>query len=116
MLKPASMVVLHSNDIYPSNADGTLPFKQNANMLHLTGIDQEETVLVLFPDAPDPREREVLFVRETSEFLAIWEGAKLTKEKAREISGIERVEWLTEFERIQLMLRLSKRLRGKHGD
>jgi len=98
LLKPSSMVILHANDVYPTNNDGTLPLKQNANLLHLTGIDQEETVLVLFPDAPEPRDREILFVKETSEFIAIWEGAKLTKERAREISGIERVEWLTAFE------------------
>lgn len=100
MLKPDSMVILHANDIYPTNADGTLPFKQNANLMHLTGVDQEETILMLFPDAPDPRDREILFVKETSEHIAIWEGAKLTKEMAREVSGIDRVEWLTEFDGI----------------
>lgn len=98
LLKPAGMVILHSNDVYPTNNDGTLPLKQNANLLHLTGIDQEETVLILFPDAPDPRDREILFVKETNDFIAVWEGAKLTKEKVREVSGIERVEWLDGFE------------------
>lgn len=98
LLKPGSMVILHANDVYPTNNDGTLPFKQNANLLHLSGIDQEETILMLFPDAPDPRDREILFVKETSDFMAIWEGAKFTKEKARELSGIERVEWLSTFE------------------
>lgn len=98
LLKPASMVILHSNDVYPTNNDGTMPFRQNANLQHLTGIDQEETILILFPDAPDPCDREILFVKETNEFIAIWEGAKLTKEKVREVSGIERVEWLSAFE------------------
>lgn len=98
LLKPGSMVILHANDVYPTNNDGTMPFKQNANLMHLSGIDQEETILMLFPDAPDPRDREILFVKETSEFMAIWEGAKFTKEKARELSGIERVEWLSAFE------------------
>lgn len=98
LLKPGSMVILHANDVYSTNNDGTLPFKQNANLLHLSGINQEETVLLLFPDAPDPRDREILFVKETNEFMAIWEGAKFTKEKARELSGIERVEWLSAFE------------------
>ncbi|MGA0899709.1 MAG: aminopeptidase P family protein [Luteolibacter sp.] len=98
LLKPGSMVILHANDVYSTNNDGTLPFKQNANLLHLSGINQEETILLLFPDAPDPRDREILFVKETNEFMAIWEGAKFTKEKARELSGIERVEWLSAFE------------------
>jgi len=97
LLKSDSMVILHANDIYPTNADGVMPFKQNSNMLHLCGIDQEETILVLFPDAQNPRDREILYVKETSDWIAIWEGAKLTKERAREISGIERVEWLSEF-------------------
>ncbi|HEX5790409.1 MAG TPA: aminopeptidase P N-terminal domain-containing protein [Luteolibacter sp.] len=97
LLKPASVVIVHANDIYPTNADGTMPFKQNANLLYLCGIDQEETILLLFPDAQSPRDREILFVKETSEWIAVWEGAKLTKEKAREVSGIERVEWLSEF-------------------
>ena len=98
LLKPGSMVILHANDVYPTNNDGVLPLKQNANMLHLCGIDQEETILLLFPDAVDPRDREILFVKETSDWMAIWEGTKFTKEKAREISGIERVEWLSAFE------------------
>ena len=97
LLKPNSVVILHANDIYPTNADGVMPFKQNANMMHLCGIDQEETILVLFPDAQNPKDREILYVKETSDWIAIWEGAKLTKERAREISGIERVEWLSEF-------------------
>jgi Xaa-Pro aminopeptidase len=74
-----------------------MPFRQNADMIHLCGIDQEETVLLLFPDAPNPRDREILYVKETSDWIAVWEGAKLTKEQAREVSGIQRVEWLTDF-------------------
>jgi len=93
LLKPHSVVIVHSNDIYPTNADGTMPFKQNGDLFHLTGVDQEETTLVLLPDAMDPKEREILFVRETNEHVAIWEGVKLTKEQARAASGIERVEW-----------------------
>ncbi len=99
-LKPNSLAIIHSNDIYPTNSDGTMPFRQNSDLIYLSGIDQEETVLMLFPDAPDPKDREILFVRETSEFLAIWEGAKLTKEQAREISGIERIEWVHDFESV----------------
>ncbi|MCU0753304.1 MAG: aminopeptidase P N-terminal domain-containing protein, partial [Akkermansiaceae bacterium] len=98
LLKPNSLVVVHSNDIMPTNADGTLGFKQNSDLYHLTGVDQEETTLLLVPDAFDPKEREILFVRETNEQVAVWEGEKLTKEKAAEISGVERVEWSSTFD------------------
>lgn len=98
LLKPNSIVIVHANDIYPTNADGTMAFKQNSDLFHLTGIDQEETVVVLMPDAGDPKEREILFVRETNEHVAVWEGEKLSKEKARAVSGIERVEWSSTFD------------------
>ncbi len=98
LLKPKSMVIVHANDIYPTGADGTMQFKQNSDLFYLTGIDQEETVLVLMPDAGDPKEREILFVKETSELMAIWEGEKLTKDQARANSGIERVEWENTFD------------------
>ena len=98
LLKPNSMVILHANDIYPTTADGTLPFKQNSDLFYLTGVDQEDTTLLLMPDARDPQEREVLFVKETSERLAIWEGQKLTQEQARAVSGIQRIEWSNTFE------------------
>ncbi|MGJ8696949.1 MAG: aminopeptidase P N-terminal domain-containing protein [Verrucomicrobiaceae bacterium] len=97
-LKPKSMVIIHANDITATNADGTLPFKQNSDLFYLSGVDQEETVLVLFPEAINPKEREVLFVRETSEHLAVWEGDKLTKEQATAVSGIENVQWVENFE------------------
>jgi Xaa-Pro aminopeptidase len=98
LLKPNSVVIVHGNDIFPTNADGTMPFKQNNDLFHLTGVDQEETTLILMPDAVDPKEREILFVRDTNEHIAIWEGEKLTKEKARAVSGIERVEWTSALE------------------
>lgn len=97
-LPPRSLVIVHANDVLPTNADGTLGFIQNSDQYYLSGVDQEETILVLFPDAPDPKQREMLFVRETNEHIAIWEGEKLTKEQAAERSGIQRVHWLTEFE------------------
>lgn len=93
LVKPNSLVIVYSNDIYPTNADGTLPFHQNNDLFYLTGVDQEESILLLMPDSPDTNEREIVFVKETSEHIAIWEGEKLTKEKAREVTGIERVEW-----------------------
>jgi Xaa-Pro aminopeptidase len=98
LLKPNSLVIVHSNDIYPTNADGTMPFTQNSDLYYLTGVRQEETTLVLMPDAPAPRDREILFVRESNELIAIWEGAKLTKEQAIAATGIERIEWSADFE------------------
>ncbi|MCB1094718.1 MAG: aminopeptidase P N-terminal domain-containing protein [Verrucomicrobiae bacterium] len=100
MLKPRSIAIVHSNDVLPTSADGTLPFGQNRDLFHLSGIDQEESILVLFPDAADEKHRELLFVRETSELIAIWEGAKLTKELAQERSGITEVHWLEDFEKM----------------
>ena len=98
LLKPNSLVIVLSNDIYPTNADGTMAFKQNSDLFYLTGVDQEETTLVLMPDALDPQEREVLFVKETSELIAVWEGEKLTKQQARAATGIERIEWSHRFD------------------
>ena len=99
-MRPKSIAVLNSNDIYPIGADSTLPFEQDRDLFYLCGADQEETILLLFPEAMDPKHREVLFVRETNDHIAVWEGAKLTKEKATEVSGIETVYWLTDFDKI----------------
>lgn len=98
LLKPNSIVIIHSNDIYPTNADGSMAFKQNADLMYLTGVDQEETILVLMPDAKDPKQREILFVKETSELIAIWDGDKLSKDQAKAATGIERIEWAHSFE------------------
>ena len=99
-MRPKSIAVFNSNDIYPIGADSTLPFEQDRDLFYLCGADQEETILLLFPEAMDPKHREVLFVRETNDHIAVWEGAKLTKEKATEVSGIETVYWLTDFDKI----------------
>ncbi|MGB5553504.1 MAG: aminopeptidase P N-terminal domain-containing protein [Flavobacteriaceae bacterium] len=99
-MKPKSLAVFNSNDIYPISADSTMPFEQHRDIFYLSGADQEETILVLFPDAMDKKHREVLFVRETNDHIAVWEGAKLTKEKATEVSGIETIYWLTDFDKI----------------
>lgn len=98
LMKPNSIAILHANDIYPTNADGTMAFKQNADLFYLCGVDQEDTMLILMPDAKDPKQREILFVKETSEHIAIWEGDKLTKEQARAATGIERIEWSSSFQ------------------
>ena len=92
-----ALAVVNANDILPTNADGTLPMQPNADMFFLTGIEQEESVLVLFPDAADEKQREILFVRQPSEHLQIWEGYKHTKDDARKISGIKNIKWLSEF-------------------
>ena len=92
-----ALAVVNANDIPPTNADGTLPMQPNADMFFLTGIEQEESVLVLFPDAADEKQREILFVRQPSEHLQIWEGYKHTKDDARKISGIKNIKWLSEF-------------------
>ena len=99
-MKPNSIAIFNSNDTYPVSADSTLPFEQHRDIFYLTGVDQEESVLLLFPDAIDSKMREILFVRETNEHIAIWEGAKLTKSQATERSGIQTVFWLQEFDRI----------------
>lgn len=96
-LPPRSVAVFNANDIMPTNADGTMGHLQNADLFYLTGVNQEETILLLAPNAFDPNHREVLFVRETSELLAIWEGHKLTKEEAAKLSGVKTVKWLSEF-------------------
>src|SRR4051812_14281416 len=98
-LKPNSLAVFVSNDIMPTNADGSMGFRQNADLFYLTGIDQEDTILVIFPDVKDGKHKEVLFVKETSELIAIWEGAKLDKKQATEVSGISHVYWFSEFEK-----------------
>ncbi len=100
LLKPKSIAILHSNDVLPTNADGTLRFRQNNDLFYLSGIDQEESIVVLFPDAPDEKHREILFLRETNEHIAVWEGYKYTKEHAREVSGIQTIYWTHQFNTI----------------
>ena len=99
-LKPGSIVILHSNDVYPTDADGTMAFRQNSDLFYLTGVDQEETILLLMPDAVNPQDREILFIRETNEHIAVWEGEKLGKDDARKLTGIARVEWTSAFDSI----------------
>ena len=100
-----TLAVFNSNDIYPISADSTMPFQQHRDILYLSGVDQEESILVLFPDCSNPAHREVLFLKETSEHIAIWEGEKLTKQAAFDTAGIKTVYWLQQFPTIfkQLM-------------
>jgi Xaa-Pro aminopeptidase len=99
-MKPNSVAVFNSNDIYPVSADSTLPFAQHRDIFYLSGVDQEESILLLFPDAPYAHQKEILFLKETSAHIAVWEGEKLTKEKAFEVSGVKTVYWLQDFEKI----------------
>lgn len=103
-MKPNSLAVFNSNDIYPISADSTMPFDQHRDIFYLSGVDQEESVLVLFPDCPNEDYKEILFVRETNEHIAIWEGEKLTKEAAFKTSGIKTVFWLQDLEKIMAEL------------
>ncbi len=96
-LSPNAIAVFNSNDVMPTNADGSMGFRQNADLFYLSGIDQEESILVVFPDAKDVHHREVLFLKETNEHIAIWEGHKYTKEEAEKTSGIKTIYWLHEF-------------------
>ena len=93
-----TIAIFNANDVMPTNADGTMPFRQNNDLFWLSGVDQEESVLVIFPDNTDESQREILFLKETNEHIAIWEGAKLTKEGALKTAGIKTVYWLNELE------------------
>ena len=93
-----SIAIFNSNDIMPTNADGTMPFRQNNDLFWLSGVDQEESILLLFPSHEDRTKREVLFLKETNQHIAIWEGQKLSKKDAFDTSGISTVYWLSEFE------------------
>jgi Xaa-Pro aminopeptidase len=99
-LKPGSIAVFNSNDIMPTNADGTMPFRQNNDLFYLTGINQEESMLVICPDFPDAKFREVLFLREPNETMEKWEGHKLTKKEAQEVSGVESIVWVQDFQKL----------------
>ncbi len=99
-LKSNSLAIFNSNDIMPTNADGTMEFRQNNDLFHLSGIDQEESILLICPDALDEKHREILFLKETNEHIAVWEGAKLNKDQAFETSGIKTVYWLNQFESV----------------
>jgi len=98
LIKRNSLAIFNSNDIMPTNADGTMPFRQNNDLFYLSGIDQEESILLIFPDAKVVKHREIIFLKETNAHIAVWEGAKLDKKQANQTSGIKTVYWLDEFE------------------
>jgi len=99
-LKRKSLAVFNSNDVVPTSADGVHPFVQQTDFFYLSGIDQEESTLVLFPDAREEKHREVLFLRETNEQISLWEGKKYSKEEAAAMSGVKTVFWNSEFESV----------------
>jgi Xaa-Pro aminopeptidase len=99
-LKSGSLALFNSNDIMPTNADGTMGFRQNSDLFYLSGIEQEESILVICHDFPDKKYREVLFIKEPNDLMEKWEGHKLTKQEAREISGVETIAWLSDFQKL----------------
>jgi Xaa-Pro aminopeptidase len=103
-MKASSLAVFNSNDIYPISADSTMPFQQHRDIFYLSGVDQEESILVMFPDCPNKKHREILFLKETNDHIAIWEGEKLTKKRAFEVSGIKTVYWLQDLNKVMAEL------------
>ena len=99
-MAPNSVAIFNSNDIFSTGADSTVPFEQHRNIFYLSGVDQEESILLVFPDAKKDAYREILFIKETNDHIAIWEGAKLSKSQAIASSGIKTVYWLEEFESV----------------
>lgn len=103
-ITPQSIVILHSNDEFPQSGDALLRFKQSPDLYYLSGIDQEQSILILFPDSPIAQYREILFLKQTNEHIAVWEGHKYTKDEAKAASGIESIFWLDEYETILNLL------------
>ncbi len=99
-LKPNAIAVFNANDMMPTNADGVRSFIQNTDFFYLSGIDEEESILILFPDAGEEKLREILFIKETSDEIAVWEGPKYSKDEASKISGIQTVHWTRDFEKV----------------
>ncbi|HXD00870.1 MAG TPA: Xaa-Pro aminopeptidase [Verrucomicrobiae bacterium] len=100
LLPPNSLAVVNANDVLPTNADGTLAGVPNADLFYLTGLEQEQTILLIYPDADDEKHRELLFLREPTAENELWEGRKLTKTEARAATGIQHIHWLSEFPRL----------------
>jgi Xaa-Pro aminopeptidase len=92
-----SLAVVNANDLLPANADATLPMQPNTDLFYLTGVEQEESILLFYPDADDEKLREVLFLREPNELLTIWQGHKLSRDEARALTGIKNIQWLADF-------------------
>ena len=104
LLSEKALAISNANDVLPSNADGTLPFHPNSDLFYLSGIEQEESRLVLFPSCSNPKHREILFLREPNENLKIWEGYKHSKEDVSKISGVQTIYWIQEFDHVFQLL------------
>ncbi|MDB6136041.1 MAG: aminopeptidase family protein [Verrucomicrobiales bacterium] len=104
LLPPKSVAILNANDIPPTNADGTMTGVPNSDFFYLSGVEQEDSILVIAPDAHEEKHREILFLRETNDHIARWEGRKLSKEEARKLTGIQTIMWLEEFPLMQRLL------------
>ena len=100
LLAPNSLAVVHANDVPPTNADGTLAAVPNSDLFYLTGVEQEQSILLLYPDADEPKHRQLLFLREPTAENQLWEGHKLSKSEARALTGIPNIHWLSEFPRL----------------
>ena len=100
LMLPNSLAVLNANDVLPTNADGSLAMRASSDLFYLSGVEQEESILLIYPEADDEKHREILFLREATPLMETWEGHKLSREEARKISGIENVMWLSEFPRL----------------
>lgn len=99
-MKKGAFAVFHSNDLMPRNGDCSYNFRQNSDFFYLTGIDQEESILLLFPDATKKEDKEILFVKETNDHIKVWEGEKLSFYQAKVISGIENIQAIDDFESV----------------
>ncbi len=100
LLNANALALFQSNDEFPRSGDQNFAFKQNSDLFYLSGIDQEQSILLLFPNCPNPLYREVLFLRQTNDYIKVWEGHKYTKDQARSVSGIEQIYWLEDFDNI----------------
>jgi Xaa-Pro aminopeptidase len=97
-MEPGSLAIFHSNDVFPRNGDQSFRFRQHSDMYYLTGIDQEKTILLLYPDCPNPDLREALFLVEPNELIQTWEGHKYSKKEAQELSGTGKIKWIEQFD------------------
>ncbi len=100
LMLPNSLAVVNANDVLPTNADGSLALRVNSDLFHLTGVEQEQSLLLVYPNAHEEKHREILFLREPVPELETWEGHKLSKGEARTLGGVEQIMWLGEFPRL----------------
>jgi Xaa-Pro aminopeptidase len=100
LLPNNAIAIFHSSDEFPRSGDQNFVFKQNPDIFYLSGIDQEQSILLIYPDCPNPLYREVLFLRQTNDHIKVWEGHKYTKAQAEATSGIKTIYWVDDFDNI----------------